>query len=57
MTLEWLRRRMPKFDEELRTYLFTAEPITQIEDAEGESGEPASEAIGSDDLGLRRLKN
>jgi hypothetical protein len=49
---------MPKFDEELRTYLFTAEPITQIEDtAEGEPEEPASQTVGGDDLGLRTLKN
>lgn len=27
MTLEWIRRRDPKFDEELRDYLFTDKPI------------------------------
>lgn len=32
MALEWLRRRMPAFDEELRTYLFTDGAITEIED-------------------------
>ena len=31
MTLEWLRRRDPKLDEVLRTYLFTDGPITEIE--------------------------
>jgi uncharacterized protein len=31
MMLEWLRRTIPAFDEELRTYLFTDEPITGIE--------------------------
>jgi uncharacterized protein len=31
MTLEWLRRRDPKLDEELRTYLFTEGPITEVE--------------------------
>jgi len=31
MTLEWLRRRDPKLDEVLRTYLFTEGPITEIE--------------------------
>ena len=36
MTLEWLRRRDPKLDEQLRTYLFTEGPITEVEDeAEG----------------------
>lgn len=32
MTLEWIRRRIGKFDEELHTYLFTDGPITEIED-------------------------
>ncbi len=31
MTLEWLRRTMPGWDEELRTYLFTDEKITELE--------------------------
>jgi len=36
MALEWLRRRIPKFDEEPRTYLFTSAPITEVEEeAEG----------------------
>ncbi len=38
MALEWLRRKMPNFDKELRTYLFTSAPITQVEEAGGESG-------------------
>jgi len=37
MALEWLRRRIPKFDEELRAYLFTSAPITQIEGSDGEA--------------------
>ena len=28
MLLEWLRRRIPAFDEALKTYLFTTLPIT-----------------------------
>jgi ferritin-like protein len=53
MTLEWLRRRIPKFDEELRTYLFTSGPITELEDTpEGESGEPAPATGETDDLGI-----
>jgi uncharacterized protein len=31
MVFEWIRRHDPKFDEHLRTYLFTAAPITEIE--------------------------
>ena len=31
MTLEWLRRNMPGWNEELKTYLFTDKPITELE--------------------------
>ena len=33
MTLEWLRRNMPGWDEALRTYLFTESEITEKEAA------------------------
>ncbi|HXV82074.1 MAG TPA: ferritin-like domain-containing protein [Candidatus Binatia bacterium] len=33
MGLEWLRRNVPKFDEALRTYLFTTGEITELEEA------------------------
>ena len=45
MTLEWLRRRDPKLDEHLRTYLFTSGSILEIE-VEAESG-PARRLQGS----------
>lgn len=32
MVIEWLRRKMPAFDEELRTYLFTQGDITEVEE-------------------------
>lgn len=36
MVLEWIRRHDPKFDETLKTYLFTKGDITKIEkEAEG----------------------
>ncbi len=38
MTLEWLRRRDPKLDENLRTYLFTEGSILEVETA-AEAGE------------------
>lgn len=41
MSIEWLRRNMGKWDEELRTYLFTEGPITELEEA-AESGEGQS---------------
>lgn len=43
MVLEWLRRRDEKFDEHLRTYLFTQVPITEVEErAAAEGGEPVT---------------
>jgi ferritin-like protein len=37
MTLEWLRRHDPVLDKHLRTYLFTTDPITEIEHQAEES--------------------
>ena len=49
MGLEWLRRRMPEFEEQLRTYLFTLQPITEIEDAvEGHGEESGGDQNRSD---------
>jgi ferritin-like protein len=44
MALEWIRRNFSKFDEALKTYLFTSGEITAIEkEAEaGDGGEPAT---------------
>jgi ferritin-like protein len=53
MALEWLRRRMPKFDEELRTYLFTSAPIAHAED-EGEAP-AAGAARPTGDLGIGKF--
>jgi hypothetical protein len=52
MTLEWLRRHDPVLDRHLRTYLFTSEPVTEVE-AEAEAGGAAA-ASGS--LGIGSLK-
>ncbi|MZQ75634.1 MAG: hypothetical protein GT589_05670 [Peptoclostridium sp.] len=46
MALEWLRRNMPKWDEELRTYLFTTEDVTSVEGNASASGD-SSLKIGS----------
>lgn len=56
MTLEWLRRRDPALDGHLRTYLFTAEPITEVEAeaADGEGGGGAAASAGS--LGIGSLR-
>lgn len=37
MTIEWLRRSDPVFDRHLQRYLFTEDPITEIEDAAGDA--------------------
>lgn len=42
MSIEWLRRNMDKWDEELRTYLFTEGPITGIEGGATGGGSKAS---------------
>ena len=53
MTLEWLRRNMPKWDEHLRTYLFTEAPITEIEHAaKSAEATPTPAAGGNGDLGI-----
>jgi hypothetical protein len=44
MTLEWIRRKASGFDKNLRTYLFTSVPITEVEEAV-DDGEPAAEAV------------
>jgi hypothetical protein len=59
MTLEWLRRNMPKWDEHLRTYLFKSEPITEIEEEEpgkGQPGAPDAPRPGRSSLGIGSLK-
>ncbi len=45
MTLEWIRRQDPVFDEQLRTYLFTDGDITEVEE-EAEGGGTDGDAVG-----------
>ncbi len=59
MALEWLRRRDPALDANLRKFLFTSGPITEVgdEDAEGAAGGPSDavfDTAGS--LGIGSLK-
>jgi uncharacterized protein len=55
MVLEWLRRRDPVLDRNLRRYLFTEGPLDEIEEeAEHESGGSAGAASGS--LGVGSLR-
>ena len=39
MTLEWLRRNMPAWDKELRTYLFKDGSIVDLEEKEDDESE------------------
>jgi len=54
MVLEWLRRADPKFDAQLRTYLFKEGDIIAAE-AEAEGAAPADENQGC--LGIGDLRN
>src|SRR5580658_2930111 len=54
MTLEWLRRNDPVLDRHMRTYLFTTEPVTEIE-AEAEAGPDSGADDVTFDTGQRSL--
>jgi ferritin-like protein len=54
MTLEWLRRHDPGWDQMLRTYLFTDAPITEVEDADTNGGRAAGPRPSSS-LGIGAL--
>ena len=59
MLLEWLRRRDPKFDTELRERLFNPGSIVAQEQAsKGEGGETAASGghTGASSLGIGSLK-
>jgi uncharacterized protein len=58
MTLEWLRRRDAVLDAALRTYLFTSEPITEIEKEVESGADQGGQAAGSDSgsLGIGSLR-
>jgi hypothetical protein len=57
MTLEWIRRRDPAFDTVLRTYLFTEEPIVEVEhEAEAEGGGTGAALAAKGSLGIGSLR-
>jgi len=55
MMIEWLRRKIPAFDNELRTYLFTEAPITQVEEVAMDKGSK-TEVAKSSNLSIGSLK-
>lgn len=56
MALEWLRRNMPAWDENLRTYLFTEGDITELEEGEGSEGDSEGNGSNSSDLGIGKIQ-
>jgi ferritin-like protein len=59
MVLEWLRRRDPKLDEHLRTYLFTERPVLEIEDEVehgGGNGAGSEDSSGDGCLNIGSLR-
>ena len=60
MTLEWIRRRSPKFDENLRTYLWSSGPITEVEEKMkdgGDGGDAKDDSEGSSRGGPEKKKS
>jgi uncharacterized protein len=56
MLLEWLRRNAPGWEEQMRTYLNSQGPITQVEEA-ATDGANGGERAGSDgSLGIGSLR-
>ena len=58
MNLEWIRRHDGVFDRNLRTYLFTSGPITQIEKAVTDQGtvEGGAQTASGGSLGIGSLR-
>jgi ferritin-like protein len=56
MVLEWLRRRDPKLDEHLRTYLFTKKSVLEIEDEAEHGGGGDESGAGDGCLGIGSLR-
>ncbi len=55
MTLEWLRRNMPGWDEELRTYLFKQGSIVAAENEQKEGEAVKASPLDSDSLGIGKI--
>lgn len=51
MVLEWIRRRVPTFDAQARTYLFTQGAITDVEAGAAHGGAAVEQRRDTDDSG------
>ncbi|WP_116809961.1 encapsulin-associated ferritin-like protein [Steroidobacter cummioxidans] len=56
MVLEWLRRKDPKLDEHLRTYLFTEQSVLEIEHEAEHGGGGAGNGAGDGCLAIGSLR-
>ncbi len=56
MIMEWLRRNMPGWDEEMQTYLFTSSPITQLENETLQSEESKEPNSSGTSLNIGSMK-
>jgi hypothetical protein len=56
MALEYIRRRDPAFDKQLRIYLFTSGPLVSVEDSGDDAGDAGSSPSGGS-LGIGSLRN
>lgn len=57
MLLEWVRRHDAVLDRNLRTYLFTTEPVTEIEaEAEGDASGTSGGTPGAGSFAIGSLK-
>ena len=58
MTLEWLRRNMAGFDEDMKTYLFTEGSLLEVEEkATGTAGGSAAPESSKPGMNIGNLKN
>lgn len=56
MLIEWLRRNVPEFDKELRQYLFTDAPITEVEEKATGGGQAEDAPKSGSSLGIGSLR-
>lgn len=56
MLLEWVRRKYPEFAEEMKTYMFTKAPITELEDAQEASEQPQTTNPANGSLNIGSMK-
>ena len=56
MTLEWLRRHDPVWNEQLRNYLFTDKPLLEVEHSLEEAEADGAGSAGDGSLGIGSLR-